>query len=117
MEKALTINSGIFEPARGKINQVIQQTMQQLETGNFSKGHILVTLDIRPTYNDEGKMLIDVDHKVTSTLKNVINTEKETTNSDAPITKVGDVFVEGENPQMSLLDQEPKEPEETDQDE
>lgn len=106
MENALTINSAVFSEARGKINTVIQQTMKQLETGNFSKGHILITLDIRPTYNDEEQMLIDVDHKVTSTLKNVINTEKDTTNSDTPIKNVEGVYVEGDNPQMSSLDKD-----------
>lgn len=116
MEKQLTINSGVFEEARIKMNQVIQQTMKQLETGNFSKGHILVTLDIRPTFKDDEQMLIDVDHKVTSTLKNVINTEKDTTNSDTPIKNINGIYVEGDNPQMSLLDQE-EEQEETDQDE
>lgn len=47
-------------------------------------------------------MLIDVDHKVTCTMKQEIKTEKETTNSDTPIKKIGDAYVEGENPQMSL---------------
>lgn len=109
MENQLTINSAVFTEARGKINSVIQQTMKQLETGSFSKGHILVTLDIRPTYNDDNSMLIDVDHKVTSTLKNVINTEKDTTNSDTPIKNVNGTYVEGDNPQLSLLDQETSE--------
>lgn len=106
MENQLTINSAVFTDARGKINQVIQKTMDQLKDGNFQKGHILITLDIRPTFNDDETMLIDVDHKVTSTLKNVINTEKDTTNSNTPIKAVNGVYVEGENPQLSLLDKE-----------
>lgn len=102
MAEKLTLNSEVFAEATAKANEVIQQTMEKLETGNFEKAHILFTLDIRPTYNDGDSMLIDVDHKVNCTMKQEIKTEKGTTNSDNPITKVDDVYVAGENPQMSL---------------
>lgn len=102
MENQLTINSAVFTEARGKMNSVIQETMSKLESGDFQKAHILVTLDIRPTFKDDEQMLIDVDHKVTCTMKQEIKTEKETTNSDTPIKSVDGVYIEGENPQMSL---------------
>lgn len=102
MEKALTINSEVFCEAKGKMNTVIQETMDKLKDGNFQKAHILVTLDIRPTFKDEEAMLVDVDHKVTCTMKQEIKTEKETTNSDTPIKKLDGIYVEGENPQMRL---------------
>lgn len=102
MKNQLNLNSEVFKGAVVKANEVIQETMQTLENGNFQKAHILITLDIRPTYKDEEQMLIDVDHKVTCTMKQEIKTEKETTNSDTPIKKIGDAYAEGENPQMSL---------------
>ena len=102
MEKALTINSDVFCEARRKMNTVIQETMSKLESGDFQKAHILVTLDIRPTFKDEETMLVDVDHKVTCTMKQEIKTDKDTTNSDTPIKKLDGIYVEGENPQMSL---------------
>lgn len=103
MSNQLNLNSEVFSKAVAKTNEVIQETMQTLEDGNFQKAHILITLDIRPTYKDEDQMLIDVDHKVTCTMKQEIKTQKETTNSDTPIKKIGDSYVEGENPQMSLI--------------
>lgn len=107
MEKALTINSDVFGEARGKMNTVIQETMSKLEGGSFQKAHILITLDIRPTFKDDESMLVDVDHKVTCTMKQEIKTDKDTTNSDTPIKKLDGVYVEGENPQMSLpMDEE-----------
>lgn len=111
MENLLTLNSAVFKEARDKANDVIQQTMEQLKDGNFQKGHILITLDIRPTFKDDETMLIDVDHKVTCTMKQEIKTEKETTNSDTPIKAVDGLYVEGENPQQSLFDKTPEESE------
>lgn len=102
MENQLNLNSEVFRGAVCKTNKVIQETMRKLEAGNFQKAHILVTIDIRPTYKDEGSMLIDVDHKVTCTMKEEIKTDKDTSNSDTPIKKIGDAYVEGENPQMRL---------------
>lgn len=102
MEKQLNINSEVFAGAVSKINEVIQQTMEKLEKGDFQKAHILVTLDIRPTFKDDKQMLIDVDHKVTCSMKQEIKTDKDTTNSDTPIKKQDGVYVEGENPQMKL---------------
>lgn len=34
--------------------------------------------------------------------KEEIKTDKDTSNSDTPIKKIGDAYVEGENPQMRL---------------
>ena len=102
MENQLIINSAVFTEARRKMNTVLQETMKKLESGDFQKAHILVTLDIRPTFKDDEQMLVDVDHKVTCTMKQEIKTEKETTNSDTPIKAVDGIYVEGENPQMHL---------------
>lgn len=102
MAEKLTLNSEVFADATAKANEVIQQTMEKLETGNFEKAHILFTLDIRPTYKDDETMLVDVDHKVTCTMKQEIKTEKGTTNSNNPITKVNGDYVAGEDPQMKL---------------
>lgn len=106
VNKALTINSDVFGEARSKMNTVIQETMSKLESGDFQKAHILVTLDIRPTFKDDETMLVDVDHKVTCTMKQEIKTDKETTNSDTPIKKLDGIYVEGENPQISLMDED-----------
>lgn len=102
MNNQLNLNSEVFKGAVIKANEVIQGTMSKLESGDFQKAHILITLDIRPTFKDEETMLVDVDHKVTCTMKQEIKTEKETTNSDTPIKKLDGIYVEGENPQMSL---------------
>ena len=102
MAEKLTLNSEVFADATAKANEVIQQTMEELETGNFEKAHILFTIDIRPTFKDKEKMLVDVDHKVTCTMKNEIKTEKDTTNSNNPIKQVDGAYVAGEDPQMKL---------------
>lgn len=102
MAEKLTLNSEVFADATNKANEVIQDTMDKLREGNFDKAHILITLDIRPTFKDDESMLVDVDHKVTCTMKQEIKTQKDTTNSNNPITKVNGDYVAGEDPQMKL---------------
>lgn len=102
MAEKLTLNSEVFADATAKANEVIQDTMDKLRDGNFDKAHILITLDIRPTFKDDESMLVDVDHKVTCTMKQEIKTQKDTTNSNNPIKNVDGVYVAGEDPQMKL---------------
>lgn len=102
MAEKLTLNSEVFADATNKANEVIQDTMDKLREGNFDKAHILITLDIRPTFKDDESMLVDVDHKVTCTMKQEIKTQKDTTNSNNPIKNVDGVYVAGEDPQMKL---------------
>lgn len=102
MAEKLTLNSEVFADATNKANEVIQDTMDKLREGNFDKAHILITLDIRPTFKDDESMLVDVDHKVTCTMKQEIKTQKDTTNSNNPIKNIDGVYVAGEDPQMKL---------------
>lgn len=107
MNKKVSLNSSIFSEAVAAGNEVIQEAIEQLQSGNFSKVDVTLKLAIKPVYKDEEQMLVQVDHKESYTCKKE-RKEKGTSASDSPIKKVGEEYVQGENPQKSLFEEAEK---------